>query len=216
MAFWAKSRLVFNCFYRDAKQSIREVAQKTGFSKSRVHCLKQTILRRGHRPESWFWETDEGHQWLGRLVVATLYCFGLKRGVGAETMNEFFMRLDLHTRVGSSPATIRTLLQGLERTVIDTAQSWEQEGVRGGQGRDVIGAVDETFFEQMMLVFIDLPTGYILLEETAEDRSYAIWNTRVQARLEALQTSVHDLVSDRAKALSQWAQQGLACLSVPD
>ena len=37
MAFWAKSRLVFNCFYLDAKQSIRDVAQKTGFSKSSVH-----------------------------------------------------------------------------------------------------------------------------------------------------------------------------------
>lgn len=216
MGFWAKSRLVFNYFYWDAKQSIRDVAQKTGFSKSSVHRLKQAILRRGHHPESWFWETDEGHQWLGRLVVATLYCFGLKRGVGAETMSEFFTRLDLHTRVGSSPSAIRTLMQGLERTVIDTAQSWEQQGVRSGQGREVIGAVDETFFEKTMLVFIDLPTGYILLEETAEDRSYATWNTRVQARLEALQTSVHYLVSDRAKALIQLAQQGLECLSVPD
>lgn len=216
MEFWAKSLLVFNCFYRDAKQSIRDVAQKTGFSKSSVHRLKQAILRRGHRPESWFWETDEGHQWRRRLVVATLYCFGLKRGVGAETMSDFFTRLHLHTRVGSSPAAIRTLLQELEKIVIDTAQSWEQQGVSSGQGRDVIGAVDETFFEKMMLVFIDLPTGYILLEETAEDRSYATWNTRVQARLEALQTSVYYLVSDRAKALVQLAQQGLACLSVPD
>jgi hypothetical protein len=31
------------------------------------------------------WETEEGRRWLARLVVATLYLFGLKRGVGMDT-----------------------------------------------------------------------------------------------------------------------------------
>jgi hypothetical protein len=61
------------------------VARQTGLSKSSVHRHKQAILRRDRHPESWFWETDEGQQWLIRLVIATLYTFGLKRGVGAET-----------------------------------------------------------------------------------------------------------------------------------
>ena len=78
------------------------------------------------------------------------------------------------------------------------------------------GAVDETFLEQMLLVFTDLPTGYILLEEPAEDRSYATWNAWVQERLETLKTGVVYLVSDRAKALVQLAEQGLGCLSIPD
>ena len=30
-----------------------------------------------------------GPEWLRRLVVATLYSFGLKRGVGLDTMSEF-------------------------------------------------------------------------------------------------------------------------------
>ncbi|MEE8290285.1 MAG: hypothetical protein V3R80_02290, partial [Candidatus Tectomicrobia bacterium] len=58
-------------------------------------------------PESWFWETDDGRAWLKRLVVATLYLFGLKRGVGAETISDFFTRLHLHRHVGSSPSAIR-------------------------------------------------------------------------------------------------------------
>jgi hypothetical protein len=37
------------------------------------------------------------------LVVATLYTFGLKRGVGVDTSSEFFARLHLATQVGSSP-----------------------------------------------------------------------------------------------------------------
>ena len=41
------------------------------------------------------WETEAGRHWLIRLVVATLFVFGLKRGVGAETLSEFFGRLHL-------------------------------------------------------------------------------------------------------------------------
>ena len=76
--------------------------------------------------------------------------------------------------------------------------------------------VDETFLEQMMLVLMDLRTGYLLLEEVAEDRTYATWKAGVEARLTALGTGVRYLVSDRAKALIQLAEQGLECLSMPD
>ena len=216
MGFWDKSRAIFKLIRDQGHQSVRRIAAQTGFSKSSVHRLGQALKRRDIEPESWFWETDDGRAWLKRLVVATLYLFGLKRGVGAETISEFFTRLHLHTHVGSSPTAIRSALQGLESTVMETATSWEQEGATSGQARQVIGAVDETFLEQMLLVFIDLPTGYIVLEETAQDRSYETWNTRVQARLKDLGTSVHYLVSDRAKALIQLAHQGLECLSVPD
>ena len=37
------------------------------------------------------------------------------------------------------------------------------------------------------------PTGYILLEEAADDRSYATWKTLVDKRLEALGAPVRYL-----------------------
>src|SRR5207237_6226124 len=81
---------------------------------------------------------------------------------------------------------------------------------------DIIGAVDETFLEQRMLVFQDVPTGYIVQEEVADDRTYATWKALVDERLKTLGTSVLSLVSDRAKALIQLAEKGLECLSMPD
>src|SRR6266516_2672254 len=86
MGFWTKSLLIFNAFCHNTKQSIRHVAHQTGLSKRSVHRLKQAMERRDTHPESWWWETDAGRCWLIRLVVATLYPFGLKRGVGAETL----------------------------------------------------------------------------------------------------------------------------------
>jgi hypothetical protein len=216
MGFWDKSLRIFNSLCDNAKQSVRQLAQKTGFSKSSVHRLRQAMERRNGHAESWCWETEEGHLWLTRLVVATLYIFGLKRGVGAETISEFFDRLRLETQVGCSPGALRHVMHELEQAILETAEVWEHDGIEGGKVAPIIGAVDETFLERMMLVCMDLVSGYLLFEEVAEDRSYDTWQALVSARLEALGTGVLSLVSDRAKALIKLAETGLECLSIPD
>jgi hypothetical protein len=216
MRFWTKSNLVFNSFRVNAWQSIRQVAHQTELSKSSVHRLKQAIARRNRYPESEWWETEEGRRWLTRLVVATLYTFGLKRGVGAESLSEFFTHLHLETHLGCSPSALRSVMQTLEQAIRDTTAAWEREGIAEGEVRPVIGAVDETFLSRMMRVFMELVSGYILLEETASDRSYETWKGVVQARLETLGASVRYLVSDRAPALIKLAKTGLGCLSIPD
>jgi DNA-binding IclR family transcriptional regulator len=104
MTLWAKSLRVFNGLCEHGTQSVRRIAHKTGFSQSSVHRLQQASARRGRHPESWLWETEDGRQWLPRLVVATLSTFGLKRGVGLETISEFCVRLRLETQVGCSPS----------------------------------------------------------------------------------------------------------------
>jgi Family of unknown function (DUF6399)/IclR helix-turn-helix domain len=216
MGFWDKSLRIFKCLCDHGKQSVRHIAHQTGFSKSSVHRLQQAMERRDRHPESWWWETEAGRHWLTRLVVATLYTFGLKRGVGMDTISEFFARLRLETQVGCSPSALRGVMQTLEATLVETAAAWEQDGIAAGEVREIIGAVDETFLEQMMLVFQDLLTGYIVQEEVADERTYATWKALVDKRLKALGTSVLYLVSDRAKALIQLAEKGLECLSMPD
>jgi hypothetical protein len=93
MTFWANSLRIFKCLCDHGTQSIRQLAQRTGLAKSSVHRLTQAMERRGSHPESWLWETEDGRRWLTRLVVATLYLFGCKRGVGIDTMSEFFAHL---------------------------------------------------------------------------------------------------------------------------
>jgi Family of unknown function (DUF6399)/IclR helix-turn-helix domain len=216
MGFWAKSLQIFKCLCDHGTQSIRQLAQRTGLAKSSVHRLTQAMEHRDVHPESWLWETDAGRQWLTRLVVATLSTFGLKRGVRMDTMSEFFTRLRLERQVGCSPSALRGVMQALETALLETAGRWEKDGGATGAMREIIGAVDETFLEQMILIFQDVATGYIVQEEVADDRTYATWKALVEARLTALGTEVLSLVSDRAKALLQLAEQGLECLSMPD
>jgi hypothetical protein len=114
MGFWTKSRLIFNAFRDNTKASIRQVALQTGLSKSSVQRLWQAMVGRNQHPESWFWETEEGRRWFIRFVVAVLYHFGLKRGVGAETISAFFACLHLEQHVGCLPSTLRAVMDKLE------------------------------------------------------------------------------------------------------
>src|ERR671914_900476 len=216
MGLWAKSVILFNSIHEHGKQSIRRLADRTGLSKSSVHRHLQAIDRRDRYPESSFWETEAGRTWLIRLVVTTLFVFGLKRGVGAETLSAFFSHLHVEAHVGCSPSALRHVMYTLEHLILETSAAWEQEGIAHGEIRPVIGAVDETFLQRMMLVFMDLATGYLLMEEVAEDRSFDTWYDRVNGRLTTFGTEVLYLVSDRAKALIKLAHTGLGCLSIPD
>jgi Family of unknown function (DUF6399)/IclR helix-turn-helix domain len=216
MGLWSKSVLICNSICEHGQQSVRHLAERIGLSKSSVHRHLQAIKRRDGYPESSLWETEAGRAWLIRLVVATLFVFGLKRGVGAATLSEFFRRLRLEAQVGCSPSALRCVMHTLERLLLETATAWEKEGIAHGEIRPVIGAVDETFLQRMMLVCMDLATGYLLMEEVAADRSFDTWYGGINKRLTTFGTEMLYVVSDRAKALVKLAHTGLGCLSIPD
>jgi hypothetical protein len=145
MGLWAKSVLIFNAIRTHGQQSVRGLAERIGLSKSSVHRHLQAMDRRDRYPESPLWETEAGRTWLLRLMVATLLVFGLKRGVGAETLSEFLGRLRLDSHVGCSPSALRTVMHMLERLLLETAAAWEKDGIAHGEIRPVIGAVDRPF-----------------------------------------------------------------------
>src|SRR6266568_1573329 len=223
MGFWTKSRLLFNAFRDNAKASIRQVARQTGLSKSSVHRLGQAIARRNQHPESWFWETEDGHRWFIRLLVAVLYVFGLKRGVGAETMSEFFACLRLEQQVGCSPSTLRAVMEKLTLLILATTEAWEREGIAQGQIGPIVGSVDETFFERMKTYVLylvsdrakaliklaetglecpSIPDMFHLLHELAKGYSLAIWSQLKTAR-QALSRAQEHLAKCQASGASE-------------
>ena len=82
--------------------------------------------------------------------------------------------------------------------------------------RESIGGADETFVQRLLRVFQDVSTGSLRLEDVADERTYTTWKAGVAERLKALGTEVLYGVSERASALIQLAEPGLACLSMPD
>src|SRR5262245_24445709 len=96
-------------------------------------------------------------------------------------------------------------MQALAAALLETAEVWEQDGCAGGEMRESIGAVEETFLARMILVLMDRATGSLLLEAVADERTYTTWKALVEERLKALGTGGLYGGSDRAKALMQLA-----------
>jgi len=62
------------------------------------------------------------------------------------------------------------MIETLESPIVATAAAWKQDVRADGQARAIIGTVDATFMELILLVCIDLyRRGCPLLAEVAED-----------------------------------------------
>jgi Family of unknown function (DUF6399) len=194
---------------------IAAIAEATGLSKSSVHRHQQAIARRNQYPESEWWETAAGSAWLKRLVIGSLFFFGLKHGIGVGEVSQFLRALRLELQVGCSPSALATLKQHRQEAIVayEAAQA-EHCQPHAGQGIGVGG--DEVFFGLPVLVLAELASGYVLTEVQCEDRSYETWKSAIQAWWSQAGWHCHFMVSDRAKALIKLATDGLGCVSVAD
>ena len=184
-------------------------------SKSSVHRHLQAKEKRNQHPESSLWETEAGSAWLRLLVFATLYFFGLKSGVGMDTLSQFFKMIRINTHVGVSPSALRTQVNKME-ILLPQFQGECEKSIKK-QSRKVVAGLDETFFgDFIILVLMDLRSGYLLLEDITDDRCYDTWYKKAAPRLEQLGIEVNHAISDRAKALIKMAVTGFKCESGAD
>ena len=198
-------------------RTIRSIATETHIPKSSVHRHLSAIRQRDQFPESSLWASPMGEQWLQRLVVAAIYVFGIKRGVGAESLCEFFHKLQLENHIGISVSSLRKI-QGILEGEILTYQKAEHERLSQActpLPKMCVG-VDETWFEQTVLVMMELSSGYLLVDEMTASHRYNIWQQSIQPVLKQWQGQIQYCVNDRAKALIKLALNDLGCPSIAD
>lgn len=186
-------------------------------SKSSVHRHEQSRAKRNQYPESAFWETEAGAAWLKLLVIAALYTFGMECHVGADKLATFFKLIRINTHVGTSASALRHQLHQMEALLPLFQQSCESDASSSSSSRKAVVAADETFFgDFLILVLMDLPSGYLILEEISEDRCFDTWLEKSVPRLKALGLEVNHTISDRAKALIKLAVTGFEGTSGAD
>lgn len=206
---------VLHCISQKTQQSIRAIAAATGIPKSSVHRHLRIIARRQQYPESYLWETAEGAAWLRLLVFGAIYCFGIKGGVGSDSLSEFFHLLHLEARIGCSASALRELEVEVKTQIIAYGQAQSV----AGQGNAPIGicvGADETFYGLPILVAVELASGFIFSEAECANRTYETWWEQVSRWFNREQWDCRFMVSDGAKALVKLALSGLGCPSVPD
>ncbi len=184
-------------------------------SKSSVHRQQKAQAQRNQHPESALWETEAGEAWLKLLMVAVLYSFGMECHVGADKLSRFFKLIRIDTHVGISPSALRQQLSRME-SLLPLFQQRCESGV-SAQPRSAVVAMDETFFgDFLILVLMDLSSGYLILEDISHDRRFDTWFEKAIPRLKELGIDVNHAISDRAKALIKLAITGFDCQSGAD
>jgi hypothetical protein len=129
------------------------------------------------------WETQAGQQWLRLLVFAALFVFALEGGIGCERLSEFFHLLRLQQHIGVSPSALRQLRTRMEEKILEYQLHVQSQLKQDGREVELCAAADEKFFDQVVLVMLDLPSGYILVnrESTVSDLAafYSTSSTRL-------------------------------------
>ncbi len=206
---------IFNSFQSIFKPTIRKVSNDTKIPKSSVHRAVKKIEERNLYPESHLWETEEGQAWLARLILSIIFIFGIKEGSGAKNISLFFkmIRLDKHFGVSES-SILREKNKMIDK--INEFGEIQKESCASDNAKKIVAAADETFFKKMILVFMDLRSGFIFSEKFSEKRDYDAWMKQTNKALKDFSVEVVYAVTDRAKALIKLAEDGFKVFSIPD
>jgi hypothetical protein len=210
-----RGQKVAECIYIKGSQGLQAIANATGLSISSVYRHQQAIARRNQYPESWWWEIPVGSHCLKVLVLGVVYYFGIKHGIGAESLSEFFKAVHLNHHVGTSASSLRKLKQKM-RDAIEAYEVSQREHCQPHEGQGICVGGDETFFGLPILVMVELASGYIFTEVESENRTYNTWSGEIQQWWSQSGWKCHFMVSDGAPALIKLALSGLGCASVPD
>lgn len=127
------------------------------------------LKKRNQYPESEFWETEAGRAWLHRLVLATVYEFGIKSHHGAEKLSAFFKQTRIYQHIGLSESSIQRILKQAEEELINYQQVHEGQ-LDSEKSQEIVASGDETFFnDEPILVLISSRSGYLIVFEPSQD-----------------------------------------------
>ena len=126
-------------------QSIRKLAAATGLPKSSVERHCQGLQERAQQvPEAELWEQERGAPWRRVLMLAVVFVFGLKGGVGVERLSEFFHRVRLERYLAVSPGALRSLRAPMEAVILAYPAEQKQRLGQAGRRLEIIAGADET------------------------------------------------------------------------
>ena len=196
--------------------SQRKLASIYKTSHSSIGRRIRRIKSRSHINGSVFFETEDGQKWLIRMVVACILVFGIVCNVGAERISMFFSLLTVTAFAGLSSRSIARIESRIDDAIEEYRSIHDDRIKTSAKDIDIIVGADETFFENMMiLVMMELRSGFIFSEKAAEDRTYKTWDKFSMPWLSKFK-SIYCMVSDRAKALVKLANDSIKEVSVPD
>lgn len=206
MSFRSKLHKTCEAIKSHGRKSLSKLAQLTGETKSSVHRQIKKINSRSKITGAEFFETFDGEMWLRRLVLAATLVFGLQGNIGEDRLALFFTIINVTSFVGVSASSMGRLKNKMMK-MLQIYQKELQPTLDNLAGHlSIVAGADETFFDRLLiLLFMDLISGYICLEEAAENRKATTWNNKT-ALVRSKFKEILCLASDRAKSLIKFTK----------
>jgi hypothetical protein len=156
-----------------------------------------------------FVETPEGVVWLRQILVAAHWSISEQGGAGVRVVCDFLALSGLSAFIGASYGTQQAFQVELEEQIVSGATERREALAQAMPHRLLSLAEDETWKDGMRLVSIDAVSGFILLEQTSDERSAAAWTQALEGGLKGLNVTVVQGTSDEAKGLLAHVQRDL-------
>jgi len=207
--------------FRDQQQQLGTSARAFARQHQLPHSTLQSWLDRQRRlgldPLAVrFFESPAGLAFVHRLLVAAHLVFTLQGPAGLRLLCRFLRLCQLDRVVAASYGSRQQMAAALEQAVIDFAAEQRQQLAQDMTPTEIAVAEDETYHPDICLVAMEPVSGFLLLEQYAEHRDAATWNTALQQALAGLPVTVVQAVGDEAKGLLAHAQGGLGVPHSPD
>ncbi len=201
---------------KHGKLSCRTLAKACGRSKSSINREQQKVKARSHMPGAEFFETSQGQFWLTQLVVAAVFVFGIWAGIGSEKLECFFALIGIGLFLPVSATSLKRLEKRIDNIIAEYKAQQDSEIKNVADQLSITPGGDETFFKNiMMLVCMDLKSGFIFDENIAENRDHKTWEAVSTPWLSKFKL-IRCFLSDKAKALLKLAKNSLGVDRIPD
>ncbi len=179
MSLFSKIKTIFT----QQGLSARKASANTGIPKSTIHYHRQRAKERTDEVGTEFWESEEGRNHTVRMVIRSVYIFAVRGGEGAKKIKNFLSLMQLDPYMGLSERTILMIIKQVESLILDYKSTAEGLIREKSEQLELILGVDETWFDQMLLVCQELSSGYIFAEEESEQRDAATWEKHIKKSL---------------------------------
>ncbi len=169
-------------YNRASKQeSLRTAGASLGIAKSTIWEQEKRAESRAAQMGTDFWNTVEGQHHLKCMIISVIYTFGIKGGAGAGRIAEHFGHLQLGNIAAVSESSIHRKIKEIETNIL-----WYKELQESGlqmeanselQELEAILGMDESWFNEMLLVCQELTSGYLFLKKQAKNETARVGGT---------------------------------------
>ena len=197
--------------------SERELAKQIDIPRS---TLRHWQERRGKIEEDInvvaFFTSPSGVECLHRFTVAIHFVTSFLGTGGVRLVSTFLELSGLSKFIASSYGTQRKTSKEMGKAICAFEKQEEKRLGAEMESRKICIAEDETYHEKPCLVAIEPVSGYILLEEYAEDRQAETWNERLSEAIENKPIEIIQSTSDEGRGIISHVKNGIGAHHAPD